>query len=199
MERVLRVAELDRRVRVRAAQLEVRVEDDPRAAARREAHRLGVPPALVTDHDAERERPDREDAARSGGRVGLVLRRIQLHLVLKAEPPAVRRDHERGRVERLPLDALGAEDDADFRLCRGRRDPRPGALEEHRVRRRRRLPETAVAGDVALREADDRRAGFRGARDERRHDLNRLLRRRRVRRGREGDADRAPAHGSARR
>ena len=64
VERVRRVRERRRRVAARPAQLEVRVEDDLRAVARGAAHRLGVAPALVADHDAERERSDREHAPR---------------------------------------------------------------------------------------------------------------------------------------
>ena len=41
----------------------VRVEDDPRAVPNGPAHCLRIAPALVADHDAERQIADREDAA----------------------------------------------------------------------------------------------------------------------------------------
>ena len=113
VERVRRVRERRRRVAARPAQLEVRVEDDLRAVARRPSHRLGIPPALVADRDAERERPDREHAPRGPRRVRLVLARVELHLVLEAQTRAVGPDHERGREERLALEALRSENDAD--------------------------------------------------------------------------------------
>ena len=82
---------------------------------------------------------------------------------------------------------------------RGGRDAFPGGLEERGVRRRRGLPEPAVARDVALGEADDRRAPFGRARDGVLHDRDGFLGRRRIPHVRESDADGRARHGSARR
>ena len=43
--------------------VKVRMEDDLRAAPNRPANGLGIAPALVADHHAERQRTDREDSA----------------------------------------------------------------------------------------------------------------------------------------
>jgi len=174
------------------------MEDDLRTAPCGRAHRLGVPPAFVADDDAERERADREDAARRPGRVRGVLRRVELHLVLEPEARAVRPEDERRREECLPLEALRSEDDADVCLPRGLGYALPRVREERRIGRTGVLPEATVTRDVALREADDEGADARGVRDGVLGLPHGLLGRLGIPQVREGDADDV-AHGSARR
>ena len=52
-------------------------------------------------------------------------------------------------------DTLGAQHDRDVGFCLGGGDLGPGALEEGRVDERNGLSEAPIAGDEALRKADD--------------------------------------------
>ena len=72
-------------------------------------------------------------------------------------------------------DALRAEHDGDARLGRRARDIGPCALEERGVRRRDGAARCAVAGHVALGEADDARFAVAGALDGRARELDRLV------------------------
>src|SRR5262249_41660970 len=140
-----RIAERGRPERALLGRMVVRMEDEPGAAAREVPDRLGVAPAFVADHDAEADAADLvEGALDAAARVGRVLARIELRLVLEAEPPALLVDDERGGAQTVVDDALGAEHDGDARGARGLGDGRPGTLEERRVRRRRSVTEPAV-------------------------------------------------------
>ena len=124
----------------------------------------------MADDDAEGEPGALEDPALDGWRVNPFLARIDLHLVLKAEPLAARVDHQHRRREPAFDESLGAEDDRDLRRPRRARHCGPRAIEEPRISGGvRRVPEPAIAGHVALGEADHRGApgacfGDRGSR-----------------------------------
>jgi hypothetical protein len=75
----------------------LRVKDDLRAAHRRPAHRLGIPPALVADRHAEFHAVGFEESSAAAGDVVRVLARVELVLGLIAFDSAlgvddVRRD-----------------------------------------------------------------------------------------------------------
>jgi len=148
----------------------------------------------VADRDAERHPGGLEHAAPGRRRqVRGVLRGIELHLVLKAEPRPVTPEHQRGGQNAALDHALGPEDHRDARRGRGRADRRPGALEERRIRRGRYMPEATIPGNVAFRKAHQRRALGARLRDRTLHSGDRVLGRARVTKVGEHDTDRGHA------
>src|ERR1700722_13644107 len=100
MECVRRIGETRGHVTAGLGDVEVRVEHDLRATSGCPAHRLRIPPTLMADHDPKRERADLEYLSARAGRVGCLLRGIELNLVLDPGDSPVRVDHQCGDYQR---------------------------------------------------------------------------------------------------
>jgi len=151
------------------------MKDDLRAMPNGPSNGLGIAPSLVADHHAERQRTHREHSALRAGRVDRILRRVDLHLVLKARDRAVRVHDQRGRHGRASHDALGAEYDRDARAPRGIGDGGPGGVEKHRVGSRHTFALCPISGDVALGKADHPCSALTGPGDGLRRTLHRVI------------------------
>ena len=93
------------------------MEHHLRSAARRPAHGLRIPPPLVTDDDAERQRTGSEDAPLDAGNIGGLLQRVDLDLVLEARDRSVAID-DQSRGPQRALDDLwkwGVHENSDLK------------------------------------------------------------------------------------
>jgi len=165
VEGVRRVGERRRDVPVGLGLVEVGMEDELRAAKRREADRLGIAPTFVADGDAERQRTGLEHASSRARRVRAVFGRVHLDLVLKPGDRSVGLDDDR-RDPQVAVDhPLGADDGDQPGLRAGRREGRPCALEKGRIRRQHDVRANAVARHEALGKSDQAGAGRGGLGD----------------------------------
>ena len=110
--------------------MEVRMEDDLRAARRGPAHRLGVTPSFMADADAERQRTNRKHVPLAAGLEGRLFRRIELHLVVESQAFAITVDDQRRDAQRIPFKSFRPKNHCDIRITRRLRCARPGGFKE---------------------------------------------------------------------
>jgi hypothetical protein len=118
----------------------MRVEDDLRTLPRGPSDGFRIAPAFMADRDTERERTGLKNAPPQAGRIGIVLRRIELDFILKSRDRSIAIDHHGRDPERAIDDAFRAENHPQIRLRGCRRKDGPCAFQEHRIGWRNVLP-----------------------------------------------------------
>ena len=106
MKRVRGIGETRGHVTPRLGFVEMRMKHDVRAAPCGPAHRFRIPPALVADHHAKRQRPRLENPPAGAGRIDTLLGRVDLDFVLETGNRSVRMDHGRGGQQSAIDDAI---------------------------------------------------------------------------------------------
>src|SRR5262245_59485128 len=135
--------------------MKVRMKNNLCAALHCPTHCLWITPAFMANRYTKGHWTGLKDPPACAGCIDTLLGRVELDFVLETSNRSVPLNNQ-GRGQQCMIDdALSAKHNGNSRLRGSRGNGRPGSLEENSIRSGHRLSYSSIAGNKALRKADD--------------------------------------------